>query len=1196
MIKFIKKAALSLKDQTRSFRERVFILMTLVSIMVGGMALIGDIILGENKIEIIALIGTIIIVPVVTFLAVKFDKISIASWTIVLGVVVILLPILFYFGGGLEGGGVIWIIFAYLYTGLILNRIWRPVMLVVITLETMGFYLHSYFHPEYIQPHTRAVFHVDSMLSIILVGFVCCFMVWFEEWLFKAENERAKEETRKVEELNRSQNRFFSSMSHEIRTPINSILGLNEIILRQEDASDEIIKDANNIQGASRMLLALINDILDFSKIEAGKMDIVPVNYSISNVLSEIVNMIWLRAEQKGLEFRIEVDPQVPAELYGDEVRIKQILVNLLNNAVKYTHDGSVTLQIEKEDQREDQVLLMFAVSDTGMGIKQDAIPYLFDAFQRVDEEKNTKIEGTGLGLSIVKQLVDLMDGKITVNSVYTQGSTFMVTLWQKVTRYDTVGNITITGTENVDRAGKYEAGFTAPEARILIVDDNQMNLEVEKKLLEDTKISIDTVLSGEEALALTASERYDVILMDHLMPQMDGIECMQNIRKQTGGLNNHVPVIVLTANAGSENRELYSSSGFDDYLVKPVSGASLEEMLLSHLPESKVIRNENADVSKYHMNSTGSYARKIPVLIAAGSICDLPVPVLKEQQIDVIPFSIHVDDMTYYDTYEAGTDELMRYMLSGRKLVSEPPSEEEFEKFFGRELKRAHDIIYIAGSSGLSAEYENAVQAAKAYGNVQVFDSGLTSACVGLMVLTAHKMSTQGRSPDKIIEELNRLKNAMHISFVADGAYYVQKKGQLDRLNDSLLKALSIHQYIGIKNGKFRIERFILGEKERSFERYVDIALHRLSKHDTDILIVVYVNLTMDELEAIRARIEKRGHFENILFQKASGTIALDLGPGSFGFIYLDEHDSAIKLSTMLVSDDSVTDDSDDFIETGMDNDDRTPKGYEATGDDPEDGGFIVNAGRYLNENDAGVRNETVDKKSDNKSDSPAWYENIPGIDAETAIQNSGSAELFETVLKIFYDSIGEMSDEIEDLYKQEDWHDYTIKVHALKSSARLIGAGELGEAAQGLEFAGKDNDIEYIRAHHDQVIADFREYSEYLKPVFEGRGEGDQEETGSSETDTAPSSDTTAAPSARSEESAAINEQFDRYLLESVYEALKDGATAKDDDTIDQILKEISEYPLPTKDTARIEEIRTCFEGREYDKIIALIDTMDQ
>ena len=562
--KLFRNVVSILRDPSINFRERVFILLTMVMEIVLVLAIAGDIYVGENIVEIIALCVTVVIVPLVTLFAVKKNILFIAVRVIVLSLVFFLMPLLFYFGGGVHGGAILWMIFAYLFTGLVLSGLWKPLMLVILTAESIIFYLDDYFNSERIYQHSGRVFYIDSLISLIMIGIVCCIMVWFVEWLLREETRRVQEEAKKTEELNKSRSRFFSNMSHEIRTPINSILGLNELILRQDDASDEIKKDAANIQGAGRMLLALVNDILDVSKIEAGKMDIVPVNYSVSSLLSEIVNMIWLRAEQKGLELKVEIDPTIPRELFGDEMRIKQILVNLLNNAVKYTKEGSVTLHIEKEDTNEDSVRLLFSVTDTGMGIKQDSLPYLFDAFQRVDEETNRKIEGTGLGLSIVKQLVDLMGGDIAVNSIYTQGSTFTVSLWQKVTNPIAVGDINIASIGRFDGSTRFTSGFTAPDVRLLIVDDNEMNLEVEKKLLKDTLITIDTADSGEAALSMTTQSRYDVILMDHLMPEMDGIECMQRIRKQVGGLNNHAPIIVLTANAGSENKQLYISSGFE--------------------------------------------------------------------------------------------------------------------------------------------------------------------------------------------------------------------------------------------------------------------------------------------------------------------------------------------------------------------------------------------------------------------------------------------------------------------------------------------------------------------------------------------------------------------------------------------------------------------------------------------------------
>ena len=488
--KLITDIRTAIGDRNRPIHERVFLIYSIISEIAVLIAFCADIQMGEHPGELILLGIVILFVPFVTIVCMYKNRIRFAVGLIVVGLLAFILPVLFFLGGGLEGGGVLWIIFAFMYIGLVISGKWRKILLVIRFLESLAMYLIGFYYPGLIQTHSHEMFYKDSFVSLILVGIVCFVMTWFQNRLFRDETRRAKEAAEKAEELNRSQNRFFSSMSHEIRTPINSILGLNELILRDQSASEEVLKDASGIQGAGKLLLSLINDILDFSKMEAGSMDIVPVDYKIGDMLSEIVNMIWLKAHDKGLAFHVSVDPKVPSVLYGDEVRIKQVIINLLNNAVKYTAEGSVELHVENEILDEDSVVLNISISDTGMGIKKEALPFLFDAFKRVDEEKNRHIEGTGLGLSIVKQLMDLMGGTITVNSVYGEGSTFVVTLRQGISDATQIGDLNIHNQQFSGR-GAYESSFKAPEAGILIVDDNEMNLEVEKKLLAETGMRI---------------------------------------------------------------------------------------------------------------------------------------------------------------------------------------------------------------------------------------------------------------------------------------------------------------------------------------------------------------------------------------------------------------------------------------------------------------------------------------------------------------------------------------------------------------------------------------------------------------------------------------------------------------------------------------------------------------------------------
>lgn len=1132
--KLLTKAIERIKDPSRSLRERVFLVLTLLTDVVVVLALISNLIVGENIVENITLAIAIVAVPVITIVAVRKNKLQMAVRMIVLGLVGIILPILFYFGGGLTGGGYLWIIFTYLYSGLVLSDKWRPLMLVVITIESGLMFFDAYIHPERVMEHERQIFYIDTLVSVVMVGIICCIMVWFVEWMFIEENKRAKEETRKFEELNKSQNRFFSSMSHEIRTPINSILGLNEIILRQEDASDEIKKDAGNIQGAGRMLLALVNDILDISKIEAGKMDIIPVNYSVPSLISEVVNMMWLRAEQKGLTLNVEIDPTLPQELFGDEVRIKQILVNLLNNAVKYTNEGTVTLHIEKEDIKEEKVRIIFSVSDTGIGIKEDAIPYLFDAFQRIDEEKNTKIEGTGLGLSIVKQLVELMDGEISVNSVYAQGSNFTVSLWQKVSNPAAVGNISITSYGSVRDEKKYEASFTAPDARILIVDDNEMNLEVEKKLLAGTQIRVDTADSGASALALTVATRYDIIFMDHLMPVMNGIECMQAIRKQPGGYNNHVPVIVLTANAGSENRALYSSSGFDGYLVKPVSGAQFEEMLLDHLPESKVVISRAADLSKSKLNTAKGYNKKVPLIITTNSMCDLPARTLKKLQIDTIPFKVHVDGKEYYDGLEADTDEIIRYMKAGKEFTSEPPTVQEFEQFFAKELKKAHQLIYISLAPGISEEYERARQAAKAYGNVFVFNSGFNSSAMGMLALLAYNMSNQGMSPGNIINELSKYKDKVRCSFVASDPMVLHKRGIIGKRLCELMVSIGLRPFVVVKNDTFKVDKLLIGNKNKSYDRYINYAVPRRSDHDLDVAMVTYSDVSEDVLARIRERILANAPFKNIIFQKASAALSVSCGPGAFGIMYMEKTDHPYNLEKLLV-----------FPEI-EENEPLSKPGNAAYGIDLEDDKEL-----------------SADEK---------WYDRIEGIDSRVALENSGSEESFKSVLKIFLDSIDNKAGEITGFYNAEDYENYTIKVHALKSSARLIGAMELSQKAEALEMAGKEGNIEYIRKHNDEAIDELLSYKDSLSALFEDEDKKAMEKTGGSDKEEKESGSKPAAV------------DYNEFLIKSMYEALNEGIKQKNEGYISNLFKEMEDYDLGEhKD--RFDRLRELFEAKDYD-----------
>lgn len=400
------------------------------------------------------------------------------------------------------------------------------------------------------------------------------------------------EETKKAKAANVAKSRFLSNMSHEIRTPINAIMGMNEMILR-EAINPSIREYAENIRSASENLLGLVNDILDFSKIEAGKMEILPVEYEISSVLNDLVNMVKARAEKKGLELHVEASPELPTLLFGDEIRIKQVTTNILTNAVKYTEKGSVTLRVSFEKAGGQNIRLRFAVQDTGIGIKPEDLDKLYNAFERIEEARNRTIEGTGLGMNITKRLLELMGSRLEVESVYGEGSTFAFTVEQRVVNWSPIGNFEEAYRRTAVRQQAYRESFTAPEAQVLIVDDTKMNLTVMRGLLKATKVQLDEAESGQEALALTEKKKYDVIFLDHRMPGMDGVETLVSLRMQLHGKNSETPVVCLTANAVSGAREWYLERGFNDYLTKPVRGEQLEAMLLKYLPPERVTTSD---------------------------------------------------------------------------------------------------------------------------------------------------------------------------------------------------------------------------------------------------------------------------------------------------------------------------------------------------------------------------------------------------------------------------------------------------------------------------------------------------------------------------------------------------------------------------------------------------------------------------
>ncbi len=402
----------------------------------------------------------------------------------------------------------------------------------------------------------------------------------------------------RAKQADNAKSNFLANMSHEIRTPMNAIVGMSEFILRDCD-NPKAKYYASMIRSSAKTLLTIINDILDFSKIESGKMEIFNSYYRFTSLINDVYTMIKIRINEKPINLNVDIDPTIPDRQYGDEVRIKQILINLLGNAVKFTNSGSITIKVRPNIRNYDgDYRLLFEISDTGIGIKKEEINKIYDTFVQVDTKRNRLVRGTGLGLAITKRLIGMMGGKINVVSQYGKGSTFSFDI---LTKSDVVLPIGLLhfDLEHDCATETFRPSFSAPGASVLVVDDNELNIQVASGLLVPYYVNVDCASSGAEAMLKFSHKHYDLVFMDHMMPVMDGVEAMNMIRKMPYG--DTTPMIALTANALKDAADEYRHLGFEDFLSKPIEPRRLDKILRTYLPENLIIENSNyisADLS----------------------------------------------------------------------------------------------------------------------------------------------------------------------------------------------------------------------------------------------------------------------------------------------------------------------------------------------------------------------------------------------------------------------------------------------------------------------------------------------------------------------------------------------------------------------------------------------------------------------
>lgn len=565
------------------FRVRLFNVLALV----GGMiSLINGISSYANNQDSVILglnLGIAVLSFVLLFYAYKSGRYQFCYVVTIIMIFLMMFPYLFFKSGGYKGGMVSFYIFGILFTVFMLEgkvMFFTSFMEMVVYIATI---MIAYQNPQMVVWFSSE----KEVVMDLLIGFCAssisvAAVMYLHFRMYNKQQEILEEARIEAQSANKAKSTFLANMSHEIRTPINVMLGMNEMILRESEC-EEIRQYAKSIERSGGYLISLINNILDISRIESGKMEIEEGKYELRQLLDEVMLIAEKQAEQKSLKMNLIFDKTLPAYLIGDVIHIKQILLNLINNAVKYTKEGQIDIKVSKNAE---ETKLIFEVKDTGIGIKEENLPVLFDAFMRVDSKKNKKIKGTGLGLAIAKQLVEQMGGMIWVESVYGKGSSFFVQLPMKKVSDGKISNVEWKETDERKRRS-----FVAPQAKILIVDDNPENLMVTRSLLKRTAVFVDTAASGEECVHKVRQNVYDLILLDYMMPQMDGIDTIRELKKD---VQFHIPVIALTADVTKGIEQTFLREGFCAYLSKPVMWSKLEDLLMKYLRDDLVFIRED--------------------------------------------------------------------------------------------------------------------------------------------------------------------------------------------------------------------------------------------------------------------------------------------------------------------------------------------------------------------------------------------------------------------------------------------------------------------------------------------------------------------------------------------------------------------------------------------------------------------------
>lgn len=899
----MKKLLEMIYGREYELRERIFRVITLIGYTMAFLGIVECIALMDFNIILLPLTVLFVVMLVALIATFRYRRLEFASILVGVLIILVIFPEMFFLSGGLDGGATIWFVLGMFYVFLMFTGK-RLIFFVTfsVIMDSITYFI-GYNYPDLVTPmESRAAAFTDSFFAVLIVGLAGGVILKAQMRMFNVENAVAKRQQKELENAGEAKNRFFASMSHEIRTPINTIVGLNEMILRE--SSESGIKDyAGNIQSASKMLLSLVNDILDLSQLEMKKMEIIPMEYGTVQLFGDLIDVVQVRMKEKKLEFLVDIDENIPSVFLGDVKRITQVVLNILTNAVKYTNEGTVTLSAgidipEQSTLSNGTVInLKIVVSDTGIGIRKEDLENLYDIFKRVDAKKNLRVEGSGLGLSITKQLVDMMDGEISVDSIYTKGTIFTITLPQLIVDASPIGNVRFLS-RNRSGAGGYRQLFEAPEARVLIVDDNEMNSMVATKLLSATKLQIDVAKSGMECLEMAKIKYYHVILMDYMMPDMDGGETLKQLRRQKNCLCRDSAVIVLSANTVSESAKIMEDNGFDGLLEKPIQGDLLEAEILKFLPD---------DIVEYRLKRDGmegdteiqkiSRRKKKKIYITTDCVSDLPDKYIDKYDIGIMYMYIKTDSGRFADTLEISSDSLNRFMTEESSgAFSDGVSVEEYEEFFADTLTKADHVIHIALARNAGQSYNTAVKAARGFDHVHVIDSMLASGGQGLVVLYAAKLAMEGCRVNDICEKVDIMKKHIVSHYILPSANIFNQHGYMNKNIAKVCEMLSLHPVLKIRQSRMVMSGIRAGSLTGACKRFIHWHLMRKGRVNDDVVFITHVGCTVEQQNFIRNEILRCIPFKKVIMQRASFTTACNTGIGAFGFAYYVNVDDSSK------------------------------------------------------------------------------------------------------------------------------------------------------------------------------------------------------------------------------------------------------------------------------------------------------------